>query len=208
MSPNLYSVSSSIVRSPPTLLNMMADNFSDTESLSSHSSTSSNGNAFFITFNLSDWSDEPDVAAIQVADEAAFIRTQLSDLLDIFQTDPSIDRQVQEARTRELDSLIVQPYADPEWAQRRLDAANAWAAAEVAAEEEHRAETDAGTDAFDLDPPNGGRLVVAPSGSPHGPAVVLDPELLDFVPGVLDAVSQRELDDYLEEWNLQNGESS
>ena len=186
----------------------MADNLSDTDSTSSDSSTSSNGDAFFVTFNLSEWSNEPDVAAIQVADEAAFIRTHLSDLLDIFQTDPSIDRQVQEARTRELDSLIVRPDADPEWRRRQLDAANEWAAAEVAAEEEQRAEADAGNDALDPDPPNGGGLAVAPSDSLQGPAVVLDPALLDFVPGVLDAVSQRELDAYLEEWNMQNSESS
>ena len=184
----------------------MADNLSDTDSTSSDSSTSSNGDAFFVTFNLSEWSNEPDVAASQVADQATSIRTQLSDLLDIFRI--QTDRQVQEARTRELNSLIVHPDADPEWAQRQLDAADEWAAAEVAAEEEHQAEADAGDETSDSDSLTEGGLAVAPSDSPSGPAVVLDPALLDFVPGILDAVSQRELDDYLEEWNRQNHESS
>ena len=176
---------------------------SDTNSTSSESSSLSDGDSFYITFNLREWDDEPEVAEDELSDRANSIRSQLSEVLDLFRV--VSERLIQEAQDRELNSLIVHPDADPEWAQRQIEMADAWAAAEVAAEDEQRAEAAAANGAGCS---GGQEVVIAPTGFLGGPADELDLDSLEFVPGELDAESQRELDDYLEEYNKEDDESS
>ena len=181
----------------------MADVNSDNASTSSESSSLSNGDAFYVTFNLREWSEEPEVAEDELSDRAESIRSQLSELLDVFRV--VSERLILEAQDRELNSILVHPDADPEWAQGQIDMADRWAAAEVAAEDEHRAEAAAADGAGCS---GGQEIVVAPTDFLGGPADELDPDLLDSIPGELDAESQRELDNYLEECNKEDDESS